>query len=238
MKDASIDNLKFMNIARTISRPLGDKNFICTKNPSKTKLLIMVYWGTTTGSGDAANSLAYRSLAQANGALINAQGALGAASKADALSAQLSKESAGRQFDGMLALVGMENRQREIADSKNASMLGYDAEGIISTDYGRGLRGTALHLKWADLTEEIEENRYFVVLMAYDFQLMWREKKPKLLWETRYSIRQRGNNFDQQLAAMTQSASRYFGLESHGLIRKPQRQESIKLDEIKILDDK
>ena len=117
-------------------------------------------------------------------------------------------------------------------------MLGYDAEGIIGTDYGRGLRVTALHLKWDDLSEEIEENRYFVVLMAYDFQLMWKEKKHKLLWETRYSIRQRGNNFDQQLAAMTQSASNYFGLESHGLIRKPQRQESIKLDEIKILDDK
>jgi len=38
-----------------------------------------------------------------------------------------------------------------------------------------------------------------VVLMAYDFQLLWKEKKHKLLWETRFSIRQRHNDFDRQL---------------------------------------
>ncbi len=244
MKDASIDNLKFIDIARTISQPLGEKNFIPAKDPAKTKLLIMVYWGTTAGSAEASDSMAYRSMGQSNGRLINAQGALAAAQSAvkrgvqsDSAEAQREADAAGDAFNSALMIAAMENRQRDRNNVRNAGMLGYDSTGTIGTDYGRNNALTAFRGRLQDLIEDIEENRYFVVLMAYDFQLMWKDKKPKLLWETRYSIRQHGNNFNEQLASMTESASRYFGHESHGLIRKPLRQESIKLDAIKILDD-
>jgi hypothetical protein len=56
--------------------------------------------------------------------------------------------------------------------------------------------------------------------MAYDFQMMWKEKKAKLLWETRYSIRNRGNDFEKQLAGMTGEASKFFGQNTGGLVRK------------------
>jgi hypothetical protein len=69
-----------------------------------------------------------------------------------------------------------------------------------------------------DLVAEIEDNRYFVVLMAYDFQLMWKQKKHKLLWETRFSIREKQNQFDRALPQMAEYASRYFGQDSHGLL--------------------
>jgi hypothetical protein len=59
-----------------------------------------------------------------------------------------------------------------------------------------------------------------VIIMAYDFQKMWKQKQHKLLWETRFSIQQRGVEFDRQLPAMAMNASRFFGQDSHGLIRK------------------
>jgi hypothetical protein len=70
-----------------------------------------------------------------------------------------------------------------------------------------------------DVESEIEENRYFVVLMAYDFQLMWKEKKHKLLWETRFSISERRNEFDKALPVMARYASQYFGQPTNGLLR-------------------
>jgi hypothetical protein len=85
------------------------------------------------------------------------------------------------------------------------------------------------------LIDDVEDDRYFVVLMAYDFQLLWKEKKHKLLWETRFSIRQRRNAFDQQLAAMAQYASRYFGQDSHGLIRQPIPEGQVILGELKVV---
>jgi hypothetical protein len=55
--------------------------------------------------------------------------------------------------------------------------------------------------------------------MAYDFQLMWKEKRHKLLWETRFSARQRDHDSDEDLPAMAESASKYFGQDSQGLVR-------------------
>jgi hypothetical protein len=120
-------------------------------------------------------------------------------------------------------------------DFQNARLLGYDSEGVIGTDYGRGLRLTALHDKTEDLTEEIEDDRYFVVLMAYDFQLLWKHKKHELLWETRFSIREHRNDFRLALPAMAKDASRYFGQDSKGLIRKRTPNTNIILGEPKVL---
>lgn len=66
----------------------------------------------------------------------------------------------------------------------------------------------------------MEEQRYFVILMAYDFQLLAKEKKHKLVWETRFSIRQRHHDFAKDLASMSTYASRYFGQDTGGAIHK------------------
>ena len=71
------------------------------------------------------------------------------------------------------------------------------------------------------MINELEEDRYFVVVMAYDYQLLVSEKKHKLVWEARFSIRQRNHAFNQQLMAMTIQASKFFGQDSNGLTRNP-----------------
>jgi hypothetical protein len=66
---------------------------------------------------------------------------------------------------------------RDELDFKNAAMIGYSASGLIGTDEGNYLKHTALGIDQRDEVNEIEQNRYFVVLMAYDFQLLWKERK-------------------------------------------------------------
>jgi hypothetical protein len=78
---------------------------------------------------------------------------------------------------------------------------------------------TALSNIRDDLISEIEFNRYFVVLMAYDFQMTWKQKKHKLLWTTRFSIPQHNNEFSGQLKGMADYASQYFGQNVPGLVR-------------------
>ena len=88
-----------------------------------------------------------------------------------------------------------------------------------------------------ELISEIEENRYFVVLMAYDFQLLWKQKKHKLLWESRFSIRQRDHAFDKDLATMAKFASQYFGQDTHGLVRKTIPLGRVDIGEVKSLGE-
>ena len=105
-------------------------------------------------------------------------------------------------------------------DVRNARMLGYDSEGLIGTEYGAYIGHFGPTGLYRDqLMAEIEDNRYFIVLVAYDFQVFRKEKKQKVLWVARFSIDESQNRFDKALPVMAQYASRYFGQDSHGLLR-------------------
>jgi hypothetical protein len=208
-RDDTIDKLGFMDIARGIAPSLQSQKYLPATDPKTTKLLIMVYWGTTAVPPPYEEDPLYQAYYSA---LKESQLLLsGIPPQVDESNEVLS--SGLHQLD-------IENGIRDRLDFKNASMLGYDASGLVGTDRGKYLSHTALRNEGLDEREEIESNRYFIVLMAYDFQLMWKTKKHKLLWEARFSINQRHNQFDKALPSMTQYASKYFGQPSNGLVRQ------------------
>jgi len=205
--DDTIDKLNFPDVAATIAGPLEGQHYFPSRDPNKTKLLIMVYWGTTTVALSPSASAGYQLYQSAAATAAPAVANTKAGGSISDTSAQ----------DEALAMIDMDNRMRDHLDYTNAQMLGYDSENLIGTEYGAAIKYTALRYHREDLVSEIEQNRYFVVLMAYDFQLMWKQKKHKLLWETRFSVRQASNDFGKDLPAMAQ----YFGQDSNGLVRKP-----------------
>jgi hypothetical protein len=221
ISDATLEKLHFTDVARVIAGPLAAQNFLPARDPNKTRLLIMVYWGTTAVPEPYTDSMAYEQFRVAS---VNM-----GTPKADtsskgyhALSSGNTKTGGGGDdaaWSAAMIMLMMVNRERDRTDFRNALMLGYDSERVFNSEYGNYVRGTALGEARNDLVSEIEENRYFVVLMAYDFQLMWKEKRHKLLWETRFSISERRNQFDKALPVMADYASRYFGQDSHGLMR-------------------
>jgi hypothetical protein len=165
-RDPTLEGQSFEDVARAISIPLESQNYLPSKDPSRTKFLVMVYWGTSTGP--SSNPGLFRSK----------------------------------------TLIDMQL-------TRNAMLLGY-AEDLRATI---GLDRTPLGWRRKDLFGDLRANRYFVVLMAYDFQLMWKEKRHRLIWETRFSLPETGHEFGKELPMMAKYASRYFGRDSHGLIR-------------------
>jgi hypothetical protein len=214
--DPTIDNLSFLDVARVIAAPLAAQNYLPAKDPGKTKLLIMLYWGTTTTPTNPSSSNGYLLYGSASSATASSSGApkMGA-------SAGSSGAAGNSELDEALALMDFDNRIRDHLNYTNAAMLGYDSEDMISTERGEALRHSALRHLQKDLVLEIEQNRYFVVLMAYDFQILRTQKKHKLLWDARFSIAQRSNDFGKTLPAMARYASIYFGQASNGLVHKP-----------------
>jgi hypothetical protein len=225
--DATIDSLKFMDIATRIAAPLESQHYIPTKDAKTTKLVIMVYWGST--QAHIADSMAMQNLQNANAALASqkslmkqqriaaAGGGNGGGPSAGSIAIQMAEVGdADDALSGAMATASAANRSRDEANNQIANLLGYDSAW---NDSAR-LRGTPLEYRRQDLSNELEEGRYFVVLMAYDFALMLKEKKHKLLWVTRFSISQRRNAFDSALPAMTAYASQFFGQDTDGLLRK------------------
>ena len=229
-KDDTIDKVGFMDVARTVAVPLAGRSYVPSNDPKATKILVMVYWGTTHSPVHSLNSAAGQNLQVAAAAAMAANHAqIIRPNPADSCAPQtmISVSSSyslqtPEQVDldnamtGAMAAVAAEDRSRDQLDAQNASMLGYET----LWDKADGYKGTPLEFRRKELVNELEDERYFVVLMAYDFQMMWKDKKAKLLWETRYSIRARGNDFSRSLEAMTQNASQYFGRNSGGLLRE------------------
>jgi hypothetical protein len=242
--DETIDKLTFMDVAKAIARPLQKKNYVPVedRNPEKTKLLIMVYWGTTNGTSDSSDSLGYQNLQRSQLSkpppTPPPAATLGGAGAGPGPAQQARQDAAIRNAsqsveDGAMAEVLAENWKRDQVDLRNAALLGYDSALAETSDVG----STPQSLRHDDLVAEIEESRYFVVLMAYDYQALWTRKKHSLLWVTRFSVRERGSDFEKLLPSMVSYASQYFGQDSHGLLRRVLPEGHVEIGEPKSLGE-
>lgn len=118
----------------------------------------------------------------------------------------------------MYKMLMFEDARRD-ADQRNARLLGYvDEINYRDTPARFGGAGDA----YLDLWDDIESERYYVIIAAYDFREMAKSKgeKPKMLWSTRVSVRAQGNRFNETLAAMLKRAAPYFGENTGHLIRR------------------
>jgi hypothetical protein len=95
----------------------------------------------------------------------------------------------------------------------------------------------AMQLGYQSATDpELREYRYFVVLLAYDLQEFLKDRKEKLLWQTRFSLNEHRSRFDLQLKAMALVASVYFGRDSLGLRHGTVPEGHVEIGEVKSLD--
>jgi hypothetical protein len=98
-------------------------------------------------------------------------------------------------------------------DMLNARLLGYAQKLELARDIPTFSIAQ-------DIFDEIQESRYFIVMQAFDFQLLRKEHRQKLLWETRFSIREQGNAFAEQIRPMAVRASQFFGNGNGKLVRR------------------
>ncbi len=214
MVDHSIDDLSFYDVAHVIAGPLRKRGYVPSFDPKHTELAIFVFWGTTSGAersrfseGEAFLQDAMREYWAPPASQSAAQRHMLGTTEANA------DAHAESMLEQALMLQSLTNRQRDQKDFYNAGILGY-----------REALKRAWEIPWFSLAQdvitELEEDRYFVVLKAFDFHALAVEKRWKLMWEARFSIPARHNAFDQQLAAMAMLASQYFGQDEQRLIRQ------------------
>jgi hypothetical protein len=236
--DPTIDKMDFMDVARVIAVPLADKRYLPTADPKTTNLLVMVYWGTTRAPEYATESNSHQEAQLASVSQANAVNDLKdfhpLPTKPTMTTTTAGEEVAAADAPVLAAYIGIqaENQRREDADMKTATLLGYDSWWVQANG---AIDGSPLGRRKADMRAELEEDRYFVVLSAFDYQALVKTRKMKFLWEVRFSIREHGAAFDERLAGMVAKASDYFGRNSNGLQHVDVPAGKVKLGEIRSL---
>jgi hypothetical protein len=225
MSDLSIDSMHIADIAALIAPALVRQSYVPTDDAMKTDLLVMVYWGTTAGTSNtsehqtAQDSIPVPPPPPPKGPPAGAGEMQGDPSTSGtgfrAAMYNAAKHDAEGGLTETMTMENFSNLKRDHQDIANAMILGY----LPELNAAGGAKVTSVNLRREELVDELEEGRYYVVLMAYDFQLLRTHKQRKLLWETRFSIRERGHDFGKDVAAMAKNASKYFGRDSGGLQR-------------------
>lgn len=246
IKDNAQDKIQFASLARVLAEHLARQGYFPATDPKKVDLLIVVNWGRTTPLNDGA----YRSGTDNVLAAMNALTSLGPATPppivtvTDAASApaaevnitgsveDIQRQAAASRLEGALMTQAMFNRSRDQANNKNATVLGYSQDLSKSDGIQRMAGGGA---KYEELLADIEEPRYYVILKAFDFKKTVHEKKPKMQWVTRMSMRAPGNSFAKKAAAMVAYGASRFGQNTDGLERKLSPGYRVNLEDVKFL---
>jgi hypothetical protein len=128
----------------------------------------------------------------------------------------------GKRF-GSEHLQGVPGVVIDSIDLANAKLMGFVSDNVFGVGFGdpSNMHYHIIKETHGQVVSAIEANRYFIILLAVDFQSAWKKKKVTLLWSTRISLAERHHDFSEELPKMTQYAAKYFGQESNGLILKP-----------------
>ena len=90
----------------------------------------------------------------------------------------------------------------EYSEAMNARMLGFN-----KALYKKSLSPQDEY----DLRQELKDERYFIILMAFDYQHLRAAKEFKLLWSTRFSVNGIGTNFVEAHHTLSRAARGHFG---------------------------
>lgn len=197
--DRGLERTSFTEITKTLVPALAKQNYLPTKSEGEANLLLLVHWGTTEVYEDPQRSFNVAAAQTAMSAFSAAQAANGLADPTDL------------NFETNALATAKDSVQGAI--DHNAVLLGYE----------RKLAGERRKLvpstEEITLSNELNEERYFVIVMAYDNRTLKKGQKPRLLWVTRLSIRSPGNNFTGSLPVLSQAGAGVFGRHQDDLIK-------------------
>lgn len=224
----------FPEIAGLIAEQLAKQNYHFAPDKETADLLVVIHWGRTNPSNivnfnDSIN-LAGEAFRALNDVGVSQQPAGGLSLVSEQ---GLATQQANAELDGALALIQMENRERQRQDEDTARVLGYTDELRRNNDIARYAGSDRFDI----LLDEVQDPRYYVVVTAYDFDKVTQtagQKKPLPRWVTRFSIRTRGNNFMDKVEQMALKAGSYFGRDSGRLIRDYRGE--VEIGEMQVVD--
>jgi hypothetical protein len=215
--DRSQDTMTFDDITKMLAVNLAKQEYYPTRDVPAANILIRVFWGSTLTFDDSRKQLEIEALNSALGSF--------SSTYADTQNADVG------ELNASLDRVGTSQSSQQSMVERNAALLGYRR----SLDKER--KKAAVSTQEMTMSVELNEERYFVVLMAYDYQFMRKEKKPKLLWVTRLSMRSPGNNFSEALPALAFAGAEVYGKSLEGLqrVRVNERDVEVKMGELQVL---
>jgi len=205
-KDRGLMEFTLKDIVEDMSVHLKQQGYYNNPVMGEGDLLIVVHYGVTDYEESLEEMMGYTSFED-----------MGYSEDMDA--------AALADFQSNLSMADSMNQSNELSGYQKARLLGmeeaYSTRGLPQDEY--------------ELKSMLKEERYFVVLMAFDLPLI-KQGEVKWLWSTRYSIRAVGQSFSDAIRDMNLVAGDFYGKNIKGLNKKRVTDKSrVEMGEIEVI---
>ena len=218
MNDQRMETFTFDDIVKDMAQHLTKQKFYPHQGEGTGDMLIVVHYGVTEYEESIMEILGYTSEEEMG------------------LGGEFDFEGIAPDAGAMNAVadVGFNQSLMATASDSNKRSMGYKAK-LLGMEEAFGFY-TNDQDKY-ELMSMLDEERYFVILMAYDIPSL-KAKDPKLLWTTRYSIRAIGQKFDDAIKGMNLIAGDYFGKSFKGLnLKRLEDTSSVEIGDIEVIEE-
>ncbi len=221
IRDRSLENAEIQEVARTLAPYLARQNFIPTDEAGNADIVIAIHWGTTVSlkhNQEYVSELMYQAQErqqQAKEYYEATYGSMEAGPEGELNDREFgdfaqellhqSARQAAEAPDYEWARLASTRSEREFENRPTATLLGFG--DVLNQDAKRAVMGEDARTVNAMLDEE----RYFVVLAAYDLKNRDDNGTPQRLWVARLSTRSAGTNFTEALDKLGEVGSNFFG---------------------------
>lgn len=235
--DSYLERIDFTTIAARLAMDMKPQGFLPAKNFAVADLVLVIHWGVTLANESNGNEFL------ASGDLLRdaADELAGAHERVDDMSLRgkvdtISEVSHAEQnLRQQATMLSAATRSVPGRGASNAQLLGFE-NAMYDEDQKpfTSSLGDTLRLM-------VNEERYFVIVMAYDAREL-REGKKRRVWTTRASIRAAGVNFAIALDRLSSTAASYHAVPQSGLVLetstdRPVKEGTVTIGEIKVLGE-
>ncbi len=221
IRDPSLRDVSFLEVVETLAVELQQRNYYPETDPEKGDFIITVHWGVT-GIEEPLDELFLNEPVDTG---IDAPDIIFSGGQNGGNTAQDFSVDAVNDYESF------DRSGPTNADKDNAALIGFDRalqrKGLMPQDE-------------YELRDMLKDERYFIILMAYDWQKLRAEKEYDLIWSTRFSLDAIGTNFREAHFALSRGAANYFGTNLDGKLGKTKTNlgpADVELGEIEVVEE-
>ncbi len=216
--DSSVDRNSLEAIVRFLAPTLAKQNYFPAQSLKTADEVLVVHWGTTVGYMSD-----YVQMPKSNTPTFHQYMP---SSEPDVT--QDDQYQANRVAEAGLRLGQAMNTSTAEGLLGYSKQLNDERNRVLPTEIGRSLESS------------LKEDRYFVILQAYDYPRLAEGRSKKLLWSVHMSMRSPGTNFTRAVPAMGEVASDLYGTNSDTIAMvksEPHRRSSVEIGPIAVLGE-
>lgn len=219
--DRTLERMPFIQVAQFLAPHLKKQHYVPVQKMTEADLILVIHWGATVGKNRADALASYGLQGDTQMKLLGAAG--------DFETASAAAEQSGASVESMARLMEAERRVNDLSLERAQAVDFSRLDNDLSAGSNAALLGLSNALREENqaplvsttlqtINAMLDEDRYFIIMVAYDRRALVNDKVAKRMWSARINMRSAGVNFREAVNYFGKIGENLFGKQSDRMV--------------------